>query len=95
MSEPLHLLRISAFDRPGTIETIAAAFSSRGISLETLCAIRSTAPSAIGQGISLAYRSSESRHDLMIRILQRMACVRSVTDVPPDSSATFLPCHSI
>jgi acetolactate synthase small subunit len=95
MSEPLHLLRIAAIDRPGTIETIAAAFSSRGISLETLCAVRGTTPTAIGQGISLAYRSSDSRHDLMIRILQRMACVKSVTDVPSDSSPTFLPCHSI
>jgi len=87
MHEPAHILRIMAIDQPGTIEIISAAFSSRGLALDALFAPGKGSADSIEQGISLVYRASPRRHALMVRILHRMACVRSVEEL--DAATNF------
>ena len=90
MIEPVHLIRISAIDQPGTIEVISAAFSSRGIALDALFAPGKRVHVEQEHGVSLVYRASPRRHALMMRILRRMACVHHVEELesPAESHTT-------
>jgi acetolactate synthase small subunit len=76
---------IKVQDKPGALTAIAAAFSSRGVSLETT--LGSSAASALDapSTIVLSFRATERKKDTLLRTISRLQQVLYVQAYPYSS----------
>ncbi len=83
MPESQWVFEVRGSDRPGALAAIATAFSSRGISIDSVIAVSTAGErSRRDHNIVLGVRCTEARRDEMKRVLARMPCVETVQALP-------------
>lgn len=66
---------VRALDKPGTLTATAAAFSNRGVSLESILA-SGIAPTTLENGrLILIFRATPEKKDLLQRTLERLSII--------------------
>ena len=83
MPESQWVFEVRGSDRPGALAAIATAFSSRGVSIDSVIAVATAGERARrDHNIVLGVRCTEARRDEMVRVLSRMSFVETVTALP-------------
>lgn len=83
MPESQWVFEVRGSDRPGALAAIATAFSSRGISIDSVVAVATPGAQALrDHNIVLGVRCTTHRRDEMLRVLARMSCVEVVRALP-------------
>ncbi len=83
MPESQWVFEVRGTDRPGALAAIATAFSSRGISIDSVVAVATPGAQALrDHNIVLGVRCTPARREEMLRVLSRMACVEIVRALP-------------
>lgn len=78
MADQRWVFVVRALDRPGTLTATAAAFSNRGVSLESILA-SGIAPTTLEDGrLILIFRATPEKKELLQRTLERLSIIFQV-----------------
>ncbi|MEM6714635.1 MAG: hypothetical protein AAF622_06145, partial [Cyanobacteria bacterium P01_C01_bin.147] len=78
MAEQRWVFVVRALDKPGTLTATAAAFSNRGVSLESILA-SGIAPTTLEDGrLILIFRATSEKKALLQRTLERLSIIFQV-----------------
>ena len=86
---PLVTFRIGVQDTPGVMSAVAAVFSGRGVSMESILTFRGWQESDEPQ-VLVTVRANERRRHMLHRVLERLQVVTSVKLLGADDSSLFL-----
>ncbi|MGL5083976.1 MAG: ACT domain-containing protein [Microcoleaceae cyanobacterium] len=82
MTEKEWVFVVKVIDKPGVLSAIAAIFSNRGISLETILGSILSPDGVEGGRIVVKFRATERKQEMLLRAAQRLSKVLEVQAYP-------------
>ncbi len=81
------VIRAGIADRAGALTSIASAFSTRGISIETIVGHGTAFPGAPGGAVVVTFWCSQQEKDEIVRVVQRLGKVLTLAEHPYESDS--------